>query len=548
MMGTVVRGCPLRGACLLVCLPLGLPSHAASADAAGETARAVNDFPNHHIHNFGTSVKNTAQHEHALAMGYRLVVSAKPDDPKYAALKVIGLSNAHVCPVRIYREKATGETYISYHSWGQNPPGHSAFATLQGFSRKVSKRYPIAAEDLELLKGYGAAKLDIGDLTVANATYDELSRRFYTSWHIESRDWQGFNILMNWINKRVVHNCVQVGMEYFPWSRYQALFIDSLGGSVRNVRVTNADYFPGGTYATRGEGSLACLSAIIAFARDPEKTGQPEPYLLFTNIYDPLGKTNRKLGALKWYGQDILRFDHYYFEKGGVGTQAANGVVPGTTEPAYVDFGEDALPDSYLPARLVAFDDVYGWSRKREFLDDFDHAAFFEQHLDACVTAAMQGSWFGWYGEDNITRKDAAGKYIYTNALQLLRALPNWDNMAGVPVPAFEDYKDTDERKWDGSAYSSPNSYVSRDAVYSRNPDSGELYVVFTSAEGVVRLRPGEKAVAAFFVNDWFVKTDESAMDSLRFDAAAGTLTLTDPSRLGQGIRVTLAPAREGAD
>jgi hypothetical protein len=71
----------------------------------------------------------------------------------------------------------------------------------------------------------------------------------------------------------------------------------------------------------------------------------------------------------------------------------------------------------------------------------FDHAAFFEQHLDACGTAGIQGSWFGWYGEDTVTIKDTEGRLIHSNACQLLRAIPNGDNMRRIPVPPFESYR-----------------------------------------------------------------------------------------------------------
>ena len=505
----------------------------ASAAEAGPV-----DFPNHHLHNFGTSVRKLAIYEHALAMGYRLVVHEKPASPKYAKLRLIGTSNASVCPIRIFKNKRTGKTFVAYLGHLRDANGNSALAVLHGLKRRVGQRRPLTTKDLKLLKGYGAARRPIDDLTLANATYDEIRRRFYTKWLISSGQWVGFNVPMNWINKAVVRNCIKGMTTYFPWSRYQALFFDSLGDGAVDLRVTNANYFPGGTYASRHEGHLAFVKAVCEFARDPAKTGQPYPYLLFANIYDPLSKVNRKLCALKWYGENILRFDHYYLEKGAI---RANGVVPGTTKPAYVDLGRNAPRHAYLPARLVAFDDVYGWSRKKRYLAHFDHAAFFEQHFKAAVGAAMQGSWFGWYGEDLVSKRDASGKLIYTNACQLLRALPNWDNMVHVPVPAFRRYKKTDARRWNGRVYVSPNSYASREVIYSRNPDNGELYVVFRARNAKVRLRSGEKLVAAFFVNDWFVKTDEDALPALRYDRASQTVTLADASKLSRGIRMTLA-------
>ncbi len=271
---------------------------------------------------------------------------------------------------------------------------------------------------------------------------------------------------------------------------------------------------------------------------------------MFTNIYDPLGRTATKT----WYGTGQLRLDHYYFEKGCkdpgsyltnhgyvLGAQHANGVVPGTTEPAYVtrdDEGKLVDPEAYLPANLVALDDAYTWSMRVSRKPGFGHDAFFDQHLDACGTAGIQGSWFGWYGEDYVTVKDTEDRLIYSNACQLLRAIPNWDNVRGITVPPFGTHSATDHRKWDDGVYQSTHSYASHDVVYSRNPDNDGLYVVFRDEDATVTLLPGEALVEACFVDPWFSKTAEDAIPCLRYNAERQAITLTDSEKLGHGIRI----------
>ena len=100
--------------------------------------------------------------------------------------------------------------------------------------------------------------------------------------------------------------------------------------------------------------------------------------------------------------------------------------------------------------------------------------------------------------------------------MQLLRAIPNWDNIAKVPVPAYNQPCPEDQRSWNGQVYWSRNSYASTDVIWSRNPFNQELYVVFRSLGGKVELRPGEKVESAKFVNEWFGTTDEDATAALQ--------------------------------
>jgi hypothetical protein len=523
-----------------------------AAGLPGQEQQAF-DFPNHHLHNFGV---NERTYEHARAMGYRLVPAGGHVDrdrkPEYRRLGLIRNHNSHICPLRVHVRKGDGKLFVTYHDHvGTTPEGLHPIALLNGIRRRNGgdrSRQEMDADDLRLLNGYGAAKRDLTDLTIQNVRYEEIQKRFYTSWPLEDAEFKSCNVLCNWQSRKVVEDMIQATLQSIPWRNYDALFFDSLSGGP--AKTVNAEFGGRGTYPTAPDGKLAFVKAVVEFVRDPAKTGCPRPYLVFTNIYDPLGKTLAKT----WYGTGQLRLDHYYFEKGSkdasrpasehaykLGTQYANGVVPGTRDPAYVNRDESGKliqPEAYLPADLVALDDAYTWSMRVSRQGGFDHAAFFDQHLDACGTAGIQGSWFGWYGEDTVTIQDTEGRLIYTNACQLLRAIPNWDNMRHVPIPPFQDYSLTDQRTWDGKVYRSPYSYASHDVIYSRNPDSEELYAVFRSAAAVIQLLSGETPVSACFVNPWFSKTGEDALSSLRYDAAQRTIRLTNAEGLNRGVRI----------
>lgn len=515
-------------------------------------AQKVLDHPNHNLHNFFVSERT---YEHAVAMGYRLVPASSRVDleanPAYRRLGLIRNHNSHICPLRIHARKGDGRLFVTYHSFaGTTPEGLNPVALVNGIRRSNRSGRPreMDEDDLKMLKGYGAARRDVTDLTLDNASYEEIQKRFFTSWPLENDQFKSCNVLCNWQSRRVVETMLEATLKHIPWQEYDALFFDSLSGAAR--KTANAEFGGGGTYPTGLDGKLAFVQQVVKFVRDPAKTGKPRPYLVFTNIYDPLGSTATK----RWYGTGQLRLDHYYFEKGSkddgsylthhsyeLGKQYANGVIPGTTQPAYVyrdENGELVEPEAYLPANLVALDDAYTWSMRVSRQPNFDHTAFFDQHLDACGTAGIQGSWFGWYGEDYVTIKDTDGKLIYTNACQLLRAIPNWDNIRGIPVPPFQQRSPSDQRRWDGKVYQSTHSHAAHDIIYSRNPDNEELYVVFRDREAMLTLLADEQLISACFVNPWFSKTADDALSALEFDGTERKVRLKDSDRLGRGIRI----------
>ena len=483
---------------------------------------------NHHIHLFSN---NDFKSEHAVEMDYTFVTTSKPEDAEYSNLKLIKEHNAKVCPVRVFEEKSSGKLYVAYHGWfEQRGTDRNPIAEFNQLIRTNWVKYPLALGDLNVIKGYCAAKSATDDLTVQNLTMPLLAERFHTAWPTEDNQFKAFNLLANWESRKVVQDLVAASTVAFPWEKYQAMFFDSLG-EVKDIATSNANYGGMGSYATWNEGQLGFVKAVTDYARDIGLTKQAEPYRVFGNIWDPLG---RQRTVLAWYGSGALRLDHYYHESGGVGKQAPNGVVPGTTQPAYVSAFD---PMDYLPADRVALDDVYGYNKE---LDTFDREEHFLQHLDAAGTAGKFGAWFGWYGEDYLERRDKDGKLIYTNDLQLLRALPNWDNLADVPIPPFNSPSPDQERRWNGEVYESPNSYASASVVYSRRPSTNELYVVFRSVDGTVTLRDGEQVKEARLVDDLFRKTTEDALPALIVGPGTIKLASSAGHLLKRGIRITL--------
>lgn len=129
----------------------------------------------------------------------------------------------------------------------------------------------------------------------------------------------------------------------------------------------------------------------------------------------------------------------------------------------------------------------------------------YENRLYA-AKAAINGSWFNWFGRFggtgsmprflNITE-------VYPR-LQLIRCIPNWDNLRKIPLG---------DRHWNGTTYSSPNSFVSSEIIYSRHPDRNEIFVVFLNRNGRIVLKTGEQVIKVQRVDSRFVGLNEGGTD-----------------------------------
>jgi hypothetical protein len=212
---------------------LALAAILAQASGLAGQDRPAFDFPNHHLHNFSVGERT---YEHAVAMGYRLLPAGGKVDrdrrPEYKRLGLIRNHNSHICPLRVHVRKADGKLFVTYHSHvGATAEGLNPIALQNGIRRTNGgdgQRQAMNADDLQLLKGYGAARLDLTDLTMANATYAEIQKRFYTSWPLEDAQFQSCNVLCNWQSRKVVEDMLKATLENIPWPKDGALFFDSL--------------------------------------------------------------------------------------------------------------------------------------------------------------------------------------------------------------------------------------------------------------------------------------------------------------------------------
>jgi hypothetical protein len=148
---------------------------------------------------------------------------------------------------------------------------------------------------------------------------------------------------------------------------------------------------------------------------------------------------------------------------------------------------------------------------------------FNNDYLQALRTAGIamqQGSWFGWFARANPSQT--------VNGVQLLRALPNWDNLVNATA-----------RAWDPNAlkYQTSNSYADLNVVYGRHPKTRKLFVVFQSKQGMVQLRPGETVTGVQRVDNLFIETTDGFTD---LTIANSRVMLKKGSSIGKGYVVTV--------
>ncbi len=152
----------------------------------------------------------------------------------------------------------------------------------------------------------------------------------------------------------------------------------------------------------------------------------------------------------------------------------------------------------------------------------------YENRLFA-AKAAINGSWFGWYGRfgGSGDMPDYMNVYEVPARLQLIRRIPAWDNSVGIPLAS---------RSWDGSIYRSPNSYADANVIYSHHPKTGKLFAVFLDASGVVTLQPGETVTSVQRTDGFFIEAGDGMAD-LRI--SGNTINIISPLNLNKGYVIT---------
>lgn len=120
--------------------------------------------------------------------------------------------------------------------------------------------------------------------------------------------------------------------------------------------------------------------------------------------------------------------------------------------------------------------------------------------------AGVNGSWYNWFGRYGGTGDMPAFQNISEvyPRLKLIRCVPNWDNLARVPL---------DKRMWNGSIYQSSRSFISSDIIYSRHWKTEKLFAVFLTENGVIKLQPGESVVSVKRTDSYFIESTDGISD-----------------------------------
>jgi hypothetical protein len=127
-------------------------------------------------------------------------------------------------------------------------------------------------------------------------------------------------------------------------------------------------------------------------------------------------------------------------------------------------------------------------------------------NLTIASKAGINGAWFNWFGRLSGTGDKVPMREIseVPNWLQLIRVVANWDNLNGIPLA---------NRSFTGRTYTSANSRMDENIIYSRQPKTQKLFVVFLNKAGEITLNPGERIVSVKRVDSLFRETVDGTGD-----------------------------------
>lgn len=471
----------------------------------------------HHIHNFyfidwdQSNQDYLAMHRHANAMSYDGVTHYLTDKlpQAYDHLNRILLHNAYYIPMHV----DFSEHKIKYSASYMIADNKSAVRK----SKTVWKFSAIDSSDIDLIKGLACAKSSKTELLSTQSTFADAQRLFYID-KVYKR------LIVNWQSKHVVGLLAQKTLETLQLGRYDTLFIDDIPRLVDDCK--NKSYGGDGYYESWKAGQLAFLQKVKQGASTIKGYHQ-QPIKVFGNIWSPYADSK----SAEWYATGALKLDHYYFESGGFAKedlfhgQAANTTDQNTGLPAF----KPLWGRGHIPANLISLStnlETMNQLADSEY-DEKKHHTYLQQHYQTAGVAASQGSWFGWYGETSVNKRYKNNQLIHTNLMQLLRAIPNWENITGTQLS---------DRHFNGKqTYKSPVAEFNQSFVKARNPINKEFYIVFNSKE--VKIPLEKKVESAYFVNDYFEKTNNQATSCLT--QKNHMLMLTCPNKTGRGIRIT---------
>lgn len=477
----------------------------------------------HHIHNFyyndtqPTLPFYLTMENHAASMSYNAVNTGFHNLPSNLnQLNKILYNTAYYIPATFDFTNQTVKYTISYLQQNNQ-------STINE-NDQVWNSYPIAPTDMAILQGYSCAKsiqynktTHIPDLQTAKQLYylDPLYNKF----------------IANFQSKYVVQSMASKIALTLQTRKFDFMFIDDI---TRNptVNCLNKNFGGLGIYPSWKAGQLAFLQMITNAAHNTIGK-QGAPYKVLGNIWSPYADQFAPL----WYKNKQLRLDHYYFEAGGstnldakyggFGGQNTNGFDPETRMPAFISQYGGYIPANKLSVS-TSLSDMNNVVTKNT-IDPTLFQIYLNDHYIAAGTAGIQGSWFGWYGTVGVNEINTGGQLIHNNTMQLLRVIPNWDNLANIPLS---------QRTYDSinNIYTSPNSSFSNSVVSSLNPINLEEYIVFNDTTSSINLN-NANINNAYFVDAFFNKTNESALPCLAQNNK--TISLACADHAGIGIRIS---------
>lgn len=142
---------------------------------------------------------------------------------------------------------------------------------------------------------------------------------------------------------------------------------------------------------------------------------------------------------------------------------------------------------------------------------------------ELAAAAAIQGSWFCWYG-----RYGGSGDMPNFQSilqvparLQLIRVLTLWENVNQTPLS---------KRKWDGSTYRSPTAFIDSTLIAARQPITRKTFFVCLSPDTHIPVT--SRKFRIYRTDNLFRETDAAESD---FESRGSYLVLKNPDMAGKG-------------
>lgn len=129
-----------------------------------------------------------------------------------------------------------------------------------------------------------------------------------------------------------------------------------------------------------------------------------------------------------------------------------------------------------------------------------------EDNRVIAAQAAINGSWFSWYGRFGGTG-DMPNFQSITEVpprLKLIRVLPNYENTNKTPL---------NQRTWDGTTYKSNNAFASPKGIGVLQPGTSKYFVVLMTLDAEIPLPVERKIVSISRTDNLFIENGDGSAD-----------------------------------